>query len=326
MRMIPGDSTNNEFDIIPYSISRKKEWDDFVASSKNATFILSRDYMDYHADRFADSSLIFYRKGKIYALLPASRSGDKICSHAGLTYGGLVMSAGSTVADILHITELFINHFRREGIRQIIYKPIPHIYHTLPAEEDLYALFRNGATLTARNVASVISNERRVKFRNIRKSGIRKALRAGVSVSETSDFKTFWNLLSANLNDKYGASPVHSADEIEMLANKFPSNIRLFGAFNDGEMIAGTVIYATPSVAHCQYISASPEGKSSGALDLIFDHLINTVFSDIMYFDFGTSNENGGMILNESLIYQKEGFGARAICYDTYLINLSDHK
>jgi hypothetical protein len=37
-----------------------------------------------------------------------------------------------------------------------------------------------------------------------------------------------------------------------------------------------------------------------------------------MYLDFGKSTETHSDILNENLIYQKEGFGARAVCYDTY--------
>jgi hypothetical protein len=32
----------------------------------------------------------------------------------------------------------------------------------------------------------------------------------------------------------------------------------------------------------------------------------------------GASNEEGGKVLNASLIYQKEGFGGRGVVYDTY--------
>lgn len=312
----------DKFELIPYSPMMKKEWDKFITLSKNATFLLMRDYMDYHTERFSDLSLVFLRNGAIYALLPACRSGDTIYSHAGLTYAGLIMNAKCTASGVLDIFALLQDHLRHEGIRNLIYKPIPHIYHSLPAEEDLYALFRSGATLSARNIASVISRRHRIKFRDIRKSGIRKATKSGLNVCESSDFKSFWKILSDNLDNKYGASPVHSIDEIEKLSGLFPSNIRLFGAFLGNEMIAGVVIFLSSRVAHCQYISANTTGKSLGALDLIFDRLINYIFADIEYFDFGTSNENGGKILNSSLIYQKEGFGARAVCYDTYELNV----
>ena len=43
----------------------------------------------------------------------------------------------------------------------------------------------------------------------------------------------------------------------------------------------------------------------------------------MVYFDFGKSTEDGGTILNQQLIHQKEGFGGRGICYDTYKWNIS---
>ena len=55
-----------------------------------------------------------------------------------------------------------------------------------------------------------------------------------------------------------------------------------------------------------------------GALDLLFDTLIDSCSGSFKYFDFGRSTEHGGRYLNESLIFQKEGFGGRGVCYDTY--------
>ena len=63
-------------DIVRYTPDRAEEWDAFVRQSKNATFLFYRGYMDYHADRFADYSLMFYDKGRLCALLPANRKGE----------------------------------------------------------------------------------------------------------------------------------------------------------------------------------------------------------------------------------------------------------
>ncbi len=310
----------SDFCITPYSNQFKKEWDRFVDDSKNGTFLLKRDYLEYHSSRFTDNSLIITRNGSIYALLPASRRENIVSSHAGLTYGGLILGKKATTSDVLHLLQSVTGFLAGQGAESLVYKPVPHIYHRLPSEEDLYALFRLNATLSVRNVSSVIFSEDRLKFRDIRKSGIRKAIRQNITISESTDFKTFWQILTSNLHDRYNAAPVHSVEEIEHLATLFPDNIRLFGAFDGERMIAGAVIYVTTHVAHCQYISASPDGKGYGALDLLFDRLINSEFLAKRYFDFGTSNEEKGRVLNESLIYQKEGFGARAICYDTYTV------
>jgi len=45
------------------------EWNAFVAKSKNGTFLFDRRYMDYHADRFSDHSLMCYHDGKLFAFL-----------------------------------------------------------------------------------------------------------------------------------------------------------------------------------------------------------------------------------------------------------------
>ena len=99
---------------------------------------------------------------------------------------------------------------------------------------------------------------------------------------------------------------------------RFPDQIKLYLVFEDEVPLGGTVLFLTPQVLHTQYISATPEGKTCGAIDLLFDHLINQVYADYRFIDFGKSTSSDSADLNENLIFQKEGFGARAVCYDTY--------
>lgn len=311
------------FEIVSYDPSMRRDWDAFVAKSKNGTFLHMRDYMEYHADRFPDSSLVILRDKKLYALLPATVRGDTVYSHAGLTYGSLILSSKATAAEVLEITGLVCRRFRAAGLKRFVYKPVPHIYHRLPSEEDLYALFRLGATLEARSVSSTIYQEQRLKFRDIRKSGIRRAQRMGVITAPTDDYIPFWGVLEECLLDCHATRPVHTVEEITRLASLFPDNIRLHTAILAGHTVAGVLIYLTDRVAHAQYIAASPEGKKAGALDLLFSTLINDVYAGIPVFDFGISCEDGGRILNADLIYQKEGFGARSTIYDTYSIDLT---
>lgn len=40
------------------STTDRERWNQFVAQSKQATFLLHRSYMDYHSDRFHDHSLM----------------------------------------------------------------------------------------------------------------------------------------------------------------------------------------------------------------------------------------------------------------------------
>ena len=64
-----------QLSVVRYTSDQKIVWDSFVAASRNGTFLFMRDYMDYHADRFTDYSLMFYKGGRLLALLPGNIAG-----------------------------------------------------------------------------------------------------------------------------------------------------------------------------------------------------------------------------------------------------------
>jgi len=299
------------------------EWNLFVAASKNGTFLFDRRFMDYHSDRFCDHSLLVYRDQRLYALLPANQKDDTLVSHGGLTYGGLVTDSRCSAKGVLDAFTAINEYLRQQGFRHVVYKAVPWIYHQLPAEEDLYALTSVcHARLTIRDISSAIIGDRKIRFSESRKSGIRKAHRQGLTIAESTDFATFWQILNENLTGKYGVRPVHSVAELELLHSRFPEKIRLYMAFDGETPVGGTLLFLTPQVLHTQYISANAFGKQHGAIDLLFDHLINNTYKDYPYIDFGKSTVSDSADLNEQLIFQKEGFGARAVCYDTYEYDL----
>lgn len=306
-------------EIIRYRREDKELWNSFVSKARNATFLFDRNYMDYHADRFDDNSFMFYHKGKLKAVLPANVAGDTLYSHQGLTYGGLLLDKKATVEDVLECFDSLNSWLRENGISKVVYKALPWIYQQYPSEEDLYALtWKCKAQLISRDISSSIVIDNKLKFAESRKSGIRKALSLNIEVGESNDVDGFWHVLEDNLGNRYNAKPVHTSSEMKLLMSRFPNNIRLYVAKMNGEIVGGTLIYVTPQVVHTQYISASVEGKKHGALDLLLDYIINKVYANCRYFDFGKSTEQGGAYLNEPLIFQKEGFGGRGVCYDWY--------
>lgn len=305
-----------------YSEDYKTEWDTFVSKSKNGTFLLYRDFIEYHGTRFIDYSFMFYSDGLLIALLPGHVTENIYYSHQGLTYGGLIMDEYTTGKNVLDIFEYLTVTLRHQGIKKIIYKAIPHIYHKLPAEEDLYALFRYNAIISARGISSTILLSEKIKYSSLRKRGKNKASRNVLTVEASDSFEKFWEILSTNLQVRYNKFPVHTLSEIVYLKGKFPNQIHLYVVRDQGEnVLAGCVLFESPNVIHVQYNAATEEGKSKGAVDILIDYVINN-FPDKKYFDYGISTEDNGWYLNENLIYQKEGFGARAVVYDTYTINL----
>ena len=307
------------FEIKRFAPTDKERWNSYVREAKNATFLLDRAYMDYHQDRFADASLLFYKEGRLYALLPAHIANDTLYTHLGLTYGGLVMDYRVTASDTLCLFEELNTYLRTQHIKRVVYSPTPSIYHLIPAEEDLYALFKVcNAQLVARSISSVIDLTRPLKWSENRRRGVKQCMKNGIEIKLSNDFAAFWQVLDDNLMNKYGAKPVHSLQEIELLHQRFPHHILLYVAYKDNMVLGGTVLYLTPNVVHTQYISASPEGKQLRVIDGLFHFLLHQSWDEQQYFDFGTSTLQDGHLLNASLIHQKEGFGGRAICYDTY--------
>lgn len=310
-----------------YDATHADEWNALVKGAKNGTFLLDRHYMDYHAERFADCSLLFRKKGELVAVLPANYVEEEhtVYSHGGLTYGGLLLLPRLTALEALEIFNCAISYFRHTlGATRWMYKPMPYIYHRLPADEDLYALFRCNATLKARGVSSVIDMKNRLPMRELRRRGLRKSREAGITFGESTDMAAFWPVLDEVLLSRHGRHPVHTLEEMERLRGLFPEQIRLFVAQTpDRRIVAGTVVYETDRVAHAQYIAASTEGRETGALDGLFAWLVDERYTDMPWFDFGISTEQGGAYLNEGLVFQKEGFGARAVVYDQYELLLS---
>ena len=319
---------NSLTSVVRYDSSKKSIWDNFVRESKNGTFLIERGYMDYHSHRFTDVSLMFYKKGKLIALLPANLlpSEKIVYSHGGLTYGGLIMSDDVTAVDVLDIFSVASSWMADVlGAKKWIYKPIPYIYSSHPSDEDLYALFRMGAKLTARSVSSAIGQNSHLPFKNLRKRGVNRAIGGGVECRECSfvdGIDRFWSILEDVLIRRHNTKPVHSVEEITMLHNQFPNNIKLYVSEYNGEIVAGSILYITTKVVHAQYIAASDNGKKVGALDLLFKSIIESSMLNGRYFDFGVSTESNGTYLNKGLISQKEGFGARAVVYDTYEMEL----
>ncbi|GMN89703.1 GNAT family N-acetyltransferase [Francisella sciaenopsi] len=309
--------------LIRYTADKKQDWDQFVANAKNSHFMFYRDYMDYHSDRFKDFSLMFYdEKGKILGLLPANIGGDVLYSHQGLTFGGFLIDTNLKTKSMLELFNVLKGYLLKQNIKKIIYKCIPYIYSSLPAEEDRYALYVNEASLIRRDVTTTILLDNKIKYQEQRKRAIKKAFKNGLIIEESSDYNSYWSILRDALRHQHNATPVHNEDEIKRLAQLFPNNIKLFVVKDDEKILAGTVIFENLDIVHTQYLASSEQGRKVGALDFVLDYLISNRYQNKKYFDFGISNEDDGKYLNEGLIAQKEGFGARAVVHDFYEIRV----
>lgn len=306
--------------IIKYTAEKKDEWNAFVKASKNGLFMFDRNYMEYHSDRFKDHSLMFYSDDKLVSVLPMSEHGDELISHGGLTFGGFITDGDMKQHRMLDLFDALLEYTAQNGYRQVTYKAVPHMYHRISAEEDLYALFRHNAVPVKVEPSVILNLKNPVSMTKGRKGHIRRAKREGVVVSESEDFDTYIDLVNSVLMEHHNAKAVHTGEELKLLKSRFPEQIHLItGSLND-EMIAGIVLFEYEDLVHTQYIAANDTARTIGGLDLVISTIIDTYQESKRWLDFGISTEQGGRVLNEGLIYQKEGFGGRVEVYTTWLL------
>lgn len=158
-----------------------------------------------------------------------------------------------------------------------------------------------------------------------RKAQVSRAKREGCVIEEKTDYESyaqFIDLENKVLLEHHNTKAVHTAEEINLLHDNFPENIRLYAAMKDDMMIAGTIVFEYGQVVHTQYMAANEEARQIGALDLAVSTVIEKYRNNKKWLDFGISTEEGGRILNEGLIAQKEGFGGRTNVYEMWKITL----
>jgi len=302
-------------------------WDYFCRGAHGATFLHSRAFLSYHGTRFVDRSVVIERQGEWLGLIPAAvHPADPaiVVSHPGATYGGIVHQGRLRGAHMLPALDAACALWASAGHARLQYKAVPHIYQAAPAQEDLYALFRAGAVRYRVDLSSCIDLRCRLPVSERRKRGKRRAERAGVHIVQGREhLAALWPVLADNLMRNHGATPVHTLDEITLLADRFPEHIHVMAAQVDGAVEAGIVLFLGPVVAHAQYIASSRAGHALNALDLLFDEAIGQgVRSGKRYFDFGISTEDQGRVLNDGLAQFKNEFGAGGVVHEFYELNL----
>ena len=301
-------------------------WNDFIGKAKNATFLFHRDFMDYHKDRFEDYSLVVLDGEKWVAVLPANVVGDEVFSHQGLTYGGLVLLPKSKLYNTIFVFKAILEYLNENIISKLVLKQIPSIYCDCLSDEISYLMYICKGKIIMKHNISVVSLNNNLEFSKSRRECINRGKKQGLIIREESNLESFWNeLLIPNLKDKYNSKPVHSLEEIMILKNKFPDNIRHFNVYSNERLVAGTTLFLTKGVAKPQYISGNGENNFLGSIDFLYDYLIKEIARGKAFFDFGPSHENKGLQIVENINFWKESFGAHSLVQDFYEVGTSNY-
>ena len=308
--------------IVAFETQLAEIWDEFCLNSVNATLLHTRRFLSYHGTRLNDCSIMIYSDGVLVGLLSASESPldpSVVVSHPGATYGGVIHQSKLRGKLMIEAFSLIREYYAALGYVALHYKAIPYIYATLPSQDDIYALFRLNAQRIRCELSSTIDLNNRGLVSKRRQRSLKKSKNL-VELSTNQDLlPDFWNILSDNLERKHSAKPVHSLEEMAVLKQRFPSEIFIRCGLLNGIVHCGVLFFKSSFVWHAQYIAASESAYQVSALDMVFDSsIIEAKKYNARYFDFGTSNEQSGLVLNDSLYRFKTEFGGGGVAYECY--------
>src|SRR5690606_8826922 len=299
-------------------------WNKMVEDANNSTFLFHRDFMEYHKDRFVDFSLLVFKEKKLIAIFPAHIHNNKIYSHFGLSYGGFIVKDNLSFSDHLLVVREILKFYRKLNVENLEIKLLPEIYYKNYKLEIHYLLFLLEAKLIRKDTYYALSKEQFSINRN-RKRALKVANEHEFELKEDGDFYDFWdNVLTPNLNKRFGAKPVHTVEEILNLKQLFPNNIKLYTLYLYNKIQAGVVLFITDNVAHFQY-SSGIDDRSNAALDFLF-YTLSVKYLDKKYISYGNSSESNGRKLNLGLMIWKESFGAEMYNQDYYSISTNNYE
>jgi hypothetical protein len=307
-------------------------WDDFVAASNNGTLFHERKFLNYHPEgRFTDHSLVFMHDNKPVSLFPAveyEQAGMKILhSHRGSSYGGFVQPHDLSLDMHLKISDVFRHYLHISGFNRVIITIPPIIYSKRLSNYTEFALFRNHFRYLKRDISSVLYLEHSIeeniaKFRPSTRTAFRKAVKKGVTVRESDDYASFYQILKKNLKIRHNVQPTHTLEELANIKQRYPERVRLYAAYIKDRMIAGIVLFdANKRVTLAFYISHDEDYQEYRGVNLLFKDVIeDCIRRGFTYLDYGIFTVN--MEPNLGLARFKESFGAGGIFRDTLYLDL----
>lgn len=313
-----------KFTVKKYDQNDYKIWNDFIAQAKNATFLFHRDFMEYHKYRFEDFSLLVYQDEKLISILPANKVGNSLYSHQGLTYGGLVFTAKIKGAKVEAVLDAVLYFLKENLFETFYYKPIPNFYFPEGNNEIDFFLFKRGAVLDRKEMNLAVNLELPLQISKSKLKHFRRIEDLDLDIMEEEDFNSFWEkILEPRLLEKFNVKPVHTKEEILLLKQNFPENIRQYSVYQNDEIIAGITIFETENVVKSQYGATSKKGEEFRALDFLFINLIEKYKrKGKRFFDMGIVNEENESSYHSGLLKQKEELGCTVYNQDFYKIEI----
>ncbi|MBW2712809.1 MAG: hypothetical protein JRC77_03575, partial [Deltaproteobacteria bacterium] len=148
--------------------------------------------------------------------------------------------------------------------------------------------------------------------------------RNGLRIDPELDMARAYEMISTFLEKKSYRRPVHTLDELQLLARRFPDQIHVSGVFKEDSLLHSTISFHSESCIRVQYTGGSSQGQELYALDFFCGSLCQDPKNQGRWIDFGTSMDLATGELDPELHWYKESFGGRSSLVRTFVLNLRE--
>ena len=318
-----------------YNKSMREEWDLFIIKSNNGTIFNTRKFLNYHINRkFKDYSLCFYNNKNLICVFPATinKADQKIISHPGASYGGLIIDTEIKFSTMNEIINLLINYCKKNNINSIFLINSPAIYWSDYDASLEYILEFNkfySKEIYISHASQLNQKKPIIDYLDKRKRRyIKKFINnTEFKIIEHSSFadnygKKFYNILNLN-KQKYSTVPTHSIDELIKLKTIFPKQIKLFISLKNNCVVGGAVLFITNNNTSLVFYNAVEESIRQSQLAAYQLYYCANISEEkgMKFIDFGVSQEpenNNPLTPKISLIGFKEQFNSLGVWRRAY--------
>lgn len=311
-----------------YDESQLKIWDDFVFNqSLNGTIYHSRVFLNYHKDKFIDSSIMIYNKKKLIAVFPCCKCNDTYYSHRGSTQGGIIIKEKYyTLSKLTQIMDEIFNYYNQN----LYIKLSESIYFKNNMNNELLnfilsqkckvykdiSLFFN-INKTKNIIDSFPKNDnKRLLLKHINNNN--KQISFVIS-NQLEDYKNYYYLLERSLKKKNNVKPLHNLDEFILLKELLDEKQFLFlSKDNNGDILSGALVFLiNNNTYYTVYLMTNYEKKHSQIFYLLYELFELAKKNNISIVNLGACSTGGG----ENILYSKYKFKSSCGCIPTLKFN-----
>lgn len=316
-------------DQIKYSIFSQNvsdEWDQFVLSTSGGTLHSRREFLNYHKEKFEDLSFIFTLDNEIVAVLAAAVLNDKLVSHPGASYGGLIYKQNLKLEQVSEIKNIIYQECKVRKLNELEIR-FPYSIMSKNYFDKFKYVTNSETTKVFKEISQYIPLDE-LDNTKYSKNFIRILKKNKnfhtVQSLEKKDIINFYKILEKNLV-KHDTKPTHSIEELNYLIENLNDDFDLFVTKNlEGKIISASLVMKLDSkTVHSFYFCTDYDFIKSSPLINTIDFIAYKYKSlGFKNYSLGISTEKKGMVVNGNLNSFKEKFNTLATIRETYLIKI----